>query len=203
MWFRATLVFFNLVEQAFIWMAYHHFDKIAGFVAHFGITNTNFLAITYQLSNFFWLGWFYALLMPGRYSQKVKVLAGFLFVITLINYLFIEGIQGFGIFNPAATALFTFGLAFFYLWYIYRSQLALPLNKNPYFWMSLGLILPYLVSLFLFVFGEPAQNENFTLFMTMTIMKDGFIIIAQILITIGFFRARYARFVPLPSTTLE
>ncbi|MEZ4992360.1 MAG: hypothetical protein R2824_18190 [Saprospiraceae bacterium] len=201
--FIICLIVANLLEQGIIWYVTNYYEKAKPWLEYWDIHDTNFLAILYRLNHFFWLGWFYSLLAPGKYRTWIRGLASFLFVAALINYLFIEGYHGFGKFNPAAAAIFTFGLASFYLWYVYRSQLALPLTKNTYFWLSLALIIPDLASFFLFLVGDFSHEENLAMFITMSIMKNGFMIISWILMAIGFWRARYARFVPLPSAAVE
>lgn len=202
-WFIVCLIAANLLEQGIIWYVVNYYEKAKPWLDYWAIRDTNFLAILYRLSHFFWLGWFYSILVPGNIGTGIRWLAGILFVAALVNYLFIEGYHGFGKFNPAAAAIFTFGLAAFYLWYVYRSQLALPLTKNAYFWLSLALIIPDLAGFFLFLVGDYSHEENLAMFITMSIMKNGFMIISWILMAIGFYRARYARFVPLPSSATE
>lgn len=201
LYYRITELLLNLLEQVFIWFAIHDYDKIKGIVEWLGIGDTAFLAITYQLNNFAFLGWFYFLLLPKKYGSWVKRIAIGLFFAVLINYLFIEGHREFGTFNPTATAIFTFGVAFFYLWYIYRAQLALPLTKNPYIWFSLALLIPYLVSFFFFLISDVSHKEDYLLFTIMAIVKDSFLIVGLILMAVGFWRARYARYIPLPRTS--
>ena len=203
LFYRIFAVFFNLLEQLFIWFAINDYSKIKSIVEWLEIGDTAFLTITYQLNNFFFLGWFYYLLFPAKYGSWIKRSAIALFLAALTNYLFIEGHREFGTFNPTATAIFTFGIAFFYLWYIYRSQLALPLTKNPYFWFSLALIIPYLVNFFFFLISDVSHEEDYLLFTIMAIIKDAFLILGQILMAIGFWRARYAKYVPLPSQEAE
>ena len=199
LWYLVFEVFFNVVEQVFIWLSIHHFEWIKPFVDLIKITDTSFFTITYQVNNFFFLGWFYYLILPKRVGIWIYRIAIALLLMVITNYLFIEGFRGFGVFNPNATSFFTFGVASFYLWYLYRDNLALPVNKNPYFWFSFGLIVPYLISAFFFMVIQDAFKEDFALFLVMSITKNFFLIIGQFLIALGFWYAPNARFLKAES----
>lgn len=198
LYYRIFALLFNLLQQAFIWYVMNYYEEVKPYLEYWNIKNTSFLAILFQLNNFIFLGWFYSLLTPSKYAIWIKRIAFFLFFSTLINYLFIEG-REFGVFNPNATAIFTFGIALFYLWHLYRSVLALRLEKNAYFWFSLALILPYLASFFLFLVGDESEKEDYPFFLSLTILKNVFLIIGQILMAIGFWYMKYTRFLVLPS----
>ncbi len=198
--YRILAFSFNLLEVGFIWVAYNHFEWIKDFVNYFGIQNTAFLAILYHSNDYIFLGWFFYLLFGRKpYGIWIWRIAMLLLVANVINYLFIEGYKTVGFFNPISDAIFVFGVAAFYLWHLYKSQLALPLTKNPYFWISFGLILPHLIGFFLFLVGDVAQKENFPFFVSLSIAKNCFLILAQVFYSIAFWRAQYARFIPLPS----
>lgn len=199
LWYIIILLLANLLEQAFIWAVNTWQEFFVPILQKAGIGDTNFLSIIYDLPAFAFLGWFYFLLLPAKYSKWIKWIAISLFVAVLVNYLFIEGYQGYGKFNPNATAIFTFGAAFFYLWHLYRSHLVLPLTRNPYFWLSFALIIPYLIGFFLYLVGDVTHEENYQLFVMMSVAKNFFLIIAQILMAVGFWRARYAKYIPSPS----
>ncbi|MFN7116823.1 MAG: hypothetical protein ACK4TA_08470 [Saprospiraceae bacterium] len=196
--YRVLAFLFNLLEQIFIYLAYKHFEVIQPFVTYWGIKDTNFLAILYQLNAIAFLGWFYLLLLPSKYKFWLKWITILIFMAVSINYFFIEGYLAFGKFNPNTTAIFSFGIASIYLWFIYKFYLTLPLAKNPYFWLSFGVIIPYLVGFFLELIGEVIHEENFNFFVTLSVLKNCFLIIGQFLMAIGFWRARYAQYLSLP-----
>ncbi len=198
LYYRILAFLFNVLQQTFIWFALNDYEKIRPLVEFLEISDTNFTAILFQLNNVFFLGWFYIVLLPTRYTSWIKWTAILLFFSMVINYLWIEGYKVYGVFNPNANAFFTVGVALIYLRFIYHSQLALPLKKNPYFWLSIALILPYLAGFFLFLTGEASYEENYPLFMANMMLKNAFLVIGQFLMAIGFYNARYAKFVPIP-----
>lgn len=196
--YRLLAFLFNVLEHVFYNFAVKYYKLIEPYFVYWKISDTSFLSILYHLNNFAFLSWFYFLLLPHKYGKLILWLGIFLFASSSINYLFIEGYRTLGIFNPTATALFTFGVAGFYLWYTYKTYLALPITKNPYFWLSIGLMLPYVVSFFLYLVEDIMQVDNYELFVTLSIVKNCFLIIGQFLMAIGFWRARYAQYIPLP-----
>ena len=158
--------------------------------------STNFFFIFHQLKNFAFLGWFYNVLLAAHgYGHWVKRLAAFLCMASVVFYIVEKGWCNYGAFGPTAEAIFMFALPFFYLWYLYRNDLSVPLTKNAYFWISLALAAPNLIGLFLFFTGETIQTDDFCLFTRIATVKNGFEIIGQVLLCIGFSRARFARFI--------
>lgn len=183
----------NLLEQMFIWSVDKYTDFWLPILRYWRIENTNFLQILYYLRDFTFLGWFYSILLPLHSEIWVKRIAISLFFATLINYLFIEGYRVYGIFNPAIDAIFSFVLPLFYLWFLYQSFFHIPLYKNPYFWLSFGLIFINLLGLFLYFAGNKMQQTDFVLFAKVVIIKNCLEIIGRIILSIGFWYAPYVQ----------
>ena len=156
----------------------------------------NFLLIFYQLKTFALLGWFYSKTLSGYTSSNwLKTLSFFLCIIAIVIYIINEGWRNYGLFVPAAEAIFLFVIPFLFLWHLFRIDLALPILKNPYFWISLGLIIPNLLSLFLFFTGDTISETDYCFFTRLANTKNGFTIIGQIFIAIGFSKASFTKYV--------
>lgn len=197
--YKILNLFFNILEQVFIWAVNTWRDFFVPILNRFGIGDTSFLAIFYYLNDFIFIVLFYRYLSNNKnYIKSSYYISIFLLTMILINYFFIEGYRTFGIFNPTVDSIFVFSIASFYLLHLYRSHLMLPLQKNPYFWISLGLIVPQVISFFLFLVGDIFHKEDYALFLVMSIIKNCFLILAQVLFAVGFWRARYAQYLPLP-----
>lgn len=188
----------NFLEQLIIWLAMNHPKIIMPYLQYWGIGNTNFLLILYHLKDFIFLGWFYGILLATKYGVWVKRIAGLLSVMALMNYLFIEGFRGFGIVNPAADAIFSFSLPAFYLWYLFKYMLHFPVHKNPYFWISFGLVITNLIGLFLYLAGDTMHETDYILFAKVSIARNIFDMVAQVIFAIGFWHAPYAKYIALP-----
>ncbi len=197
--YKVFSIFFNLIVQGFVWAANNYYPTFKPWLDYFEIYNTNFLEILFYLNDFIFLGWFYYLLLGNRPIGKwIRRVSWILIVAVLLNYFFIEGHNVYGVFNPTMDAIFVFGVAAFYLWYLFRLHLTLPIHKNPYFWISFGLIVPHLIGFFLFMIGDVTYDENFKLFVIISIVKNSFLILGQILMAIGYLYARYAKYIPVP-----
>ncbi len=183
-----------LLEQIFIWSATKYYPILKPYLDYWKIEDTNFIQILYYLKNFALLGWFYSLLLPKSLGIWVKRVSGLLFITALINYLFIEGYLVYGVFNPTADAIFCFLSPLIYLGFLYQNDSIVPLSKNPYFWISLGLVVPNLLNLVFHFVGNKLIETDFILFAKLSIGKNGITIIGHILLAIGFYYARYVKF---------
>jgi hypothetical protein len=108
----------------------------------------------------------------------------------------VEGHNVAGGFNSTVSALYCFLLPAAYMWYLYNQQSKVRLVENAYFWISLGLIVPNLLGLFLYFIGEVLYEENFNLYAQLFLTKSGIEIIAQGLTAIGFYHARKIKYIP-------
>ena len=186
----------NALDHALIWAINNYTDFFRPALTYWKIDNTFFFTILYYLKDFILLGWFYSLIYPHPQQQKyIFRLAMLLAFMVTINYCFIEGYQVFGVFNPGADALFCVIIPLIYLWSSRQQSLRIPLKKNPYLWISLGILLPSMLSLFLYFSGNYIYESDFILYVKVYSIKNFFEIIGQQLIAIGFFHARYTRFI--------
>jgi len=189
----------NLIEQAIIFISVVNFKLIEPFLTYFGIPDTSFLGIFFYGLSLLFIGRFYYILLGRANRGEIILATSYLLLFSaIINYLFIEGYKVYGKFNPAAVAIFLFISAVYYLYHLFRSNLALPIRRNPYFWISLGIIIPNIIGVFLFIVGDVVHKEDYQLFTTLSSFKNAFLIIGQILMAIGFYHAPYSRFITLP-----
>jgi hypothetical protein len=195
LFYLITGLIIGTFEQGFIWATNKYYTYFKPWLDYWHIADVNFLQILYYLKNFAFLGWFFSLLLQPQVSALwIKRISISLFVIALINYLFIEGYLVYGIFNPTADAIFCFVLPMFYLWFLYSTDSKVPLSKNPYFWMSLGLAAPNLISLIFHFWGNKLVEIDFVFFAQLAIAKNGISFLGHIFLAIGFYYAPYTRY---------
>lgn len=182
-------------EQAVYWMMVNENPMLGAILKFLSLKSFNFYSIFFILNDFLLLGYFfYLLLSPGKIAKWVLIISYGALVSVLINFLFLEGPDGFGAYNSTVQAFFNFILPVFYMWILYHTDSKVPLYKNPYFWINLGLIIPNLLGLYLYFAGDTIKNTNFLLFCQIMVGGSIIEIISQILITIGFAYGRYAQF---------
>ncbi len=187
---------FLLLEQIFFWSVNTYTETWRPILKAFNIKNTNFLRYPYQVNNFSLLSLFlYRTLKPRPVAVWIKYASILLLAAITINYFFIQGHNMAGGINSLLSALFCVMVPLVSMWYLYNSSSNVPLAHNPYFWINLGLIIPSLISLFLYFAGNDMFDERFTLYAQLTTAKNGIEIFAQILTAIGFYYARNAKYI--------
>ncbi len=185
----------EVLNQSFIWGLRNYLDFFMPFINWLGVEDTNFTNIIFQLNTFGLMGWFFYLALGDSPSAKwVKYLSIGLFFAALINYLFIEGYKVFGVFNPTADAVFSFAVPMFLMWHLYHTESKVPLNRNPYFWIYLRLIIPNLVGMFLYFSGDYLYKTNFDLYVIVVVIRNIFYFIGHLFAAYGFYLAKNIRF---------
>jgi hypothetical protein len=197
--YKILTLLVNVFEQFLIWYSSKYFETIEPYINYFEIQDTSFIGILFYVLVFIFIGKFYRILLGVKNNGKTVIWISYLLLLSsLVNYFFIEGYRVYGKFNPAVTAIFMFGVPVYYLFYLFKSNLALPIRQNPYFWLSLGVILPNLIGVFLFFVGDVVHKEDYQLFTILSSFKNAFLILGHILIAIGFWNAPYAKYITLP-----
>ena len=197
-WYCIVYFLVNLTHQMFIWATGYFRAFFVPLLNTYHITDTNFMGILAYLTHFAFLGWYFYKVMPHeKIAKSICWLSSSLFIAAIIDYLFIGDFRDYGVFTPAASTIFCFVLPAIHLWFLYRNDAKVPLSKNPYFWIALGLFLPHLVSFFLYLMGDSIYKEDYSLFVKISIVKIILDIIGQVLLAVGFYYARYSKFLPL------
>jgi hypothetical protein len=162
------------------------------------IRDMSFISILDYLNKFITLGLFYSIVISrGQFAKLIKNLSLFLVISSLINYFFIEGYNVQSVYNSTTSSIFCFLLPLIHLWYLYNDiETKVPLIKNPYFWISLGIMLPNLVGLFMNLAGKKMEETDTILFLQANIVHDIIQMIGYILIAYGFHNAKYTKYMP-------
>ena len=191
----------DIFVQILVWLLSNYYDFFKPIVLKFQIKDFSFINILYYMNNFSLLGYFFVLVLkPNRISDWIKWVSIFLFFTSIINYLFIEGYNVVGVFNPTSDALFCFILPSIFMWYLFTQDGKVPIAKNPYFWINLRLIIPNLVALILQFYGNKIQSTDTILFLKISLAKNAIWILGLIFLTIGFYYARYTKYLPQKTT---
>ncbi len=186
----------NIIALLFIWSVNHYTSFFLPYLKCFHISDTNFLNILNELTNFIGLGFFfYYVLLKEKRSKWILWASLILSIAVVINYFFIQGYNMGGGFNSTASALYCVILPLIYMWIIFNQDSELPISKNPYFWVNLGLILPSTISLFLYFSGGIIHKFDFTLFVKLKITSNFIEIIAQFITAIGFYYTDKLKFI--------
>ena len=137
----------NTLELLFVWAVDNYTSFWLPYIQYWKIDSTNFIAIINYLANFGIMGWYFTLVFKSQtLSNGIKILSFILFLSALINYMFIEGYNVFGIFNPLMDALYSIFIPLIFMWILYNQlESKVPITKNSYFWVNLRFIVPNLI----------------------------------------------------------
>jgi hypothetical protein len=119
-----------------------------------------------------------------------------LVVASLIDYFFITGFREYSFFQATTSAIFCFSLPLIHLWYVFKTDSDLSILKNTYFWFDVGLLIPNVIGLFLHFTGSKLYVTDVVLYFKLSIVKYYFVMLSQVLICIGFYYARYTKYLP-------
>ncbi len=195
-WYYLATFLLNVLRNLIIWSCRQYRDTCISILDYWGITNYSCLEIFFYIKDYIFLAWFFIVIFHDkRIKSAIKWASILIALASVINYLFIEGYKELGVFNPGINMFYVIALPLIYLWYSQRESLRIPLKKNPYFWISIGLLIPNLLALFFYIAGDSIRESDFKLYAILNSVKNGFEIIGYILVGIGFSRARFVRFI--------
>ena len=113
-----------------------------------------------------------------------------------INYLFIDGINKLGVFNPVLDTIICFTFPSVYLYFLFKDEKFMPIKpfKNPYFLISIGLFFPNIIAFFFFGIQEKIFSTDPDLYNLLTFIKYFFQITSICLYTLAFKNHKMLRF---------
>lgn len=163
-----------------------------------GIVTLSFFNPIHYLIRFIFLGLFFRDSLQNPTSKKVFQYAVWVLVIfELVQVFVFKSYQGYDSLSSTIKNFFVLGGAGLLLYRVYREpNVSLRLQKNPYFWICLGLILPALAELFLeFVFTKLYQTDLIS-FYKLYLVRNASQIIGFTLLIVGVWQVKYLRFLP-------
>ncbi len=187
--------------QILIWATVTYRNFFLPIFYQFDIQDFNFTSILAHVINFSLLGWYFSLMIENKkFSLLIKQISILLFLSVIINYLFVEGYKVYNVFNSISSNIFCFILPLIHLWFIYKQDSKVPINKNPYFWISLGLLIPNLLGLITSIIGKKLRETDITLYLQVDIVYGVLQILGYLLIALGFYYARYTKYLSQKTT---
>ena len=192
------LSLFNaLIEQVFYWSTTNYKTFWVPYLNKWNIHNTIFLSILALVTEITLLSWYFSLTIPNQKIKRIIRLVSIgLLLSVIINYLFYEGFRVPSVFNDSAVGIFCFTLPLIHLKVLYHLDSKVVITKNPYFWIALGLVVYYLIGFFLDFAGKTVFETDRALFYKISIADNLVYIIGNLFMAIGFYYARYVKYLP-------
>jgi hypothetical protein len=194
-WYSMIAFINALMLNLFVWVTSAHYEWCKPYLEHWKIEDTNFLAILAYLNIYIFLGLYFSKeIADQKYRRPILILCTFVGIYGLIDYFFITGFRDFGFFNPTMSSVLTIGLSLISFSIIFATDSLVPLQKNPYFWIVIGLLVPHVVGFLIRLTGSKIYGDDYVLYCQVKIVANVFVIISQILLALGFFHARYSKY---------
>lgn len=165
---------------------------------HFGVENLIFTSPLSYLIKFIFLGLFFQDSLQSTTWKKIfQYLIWILVVVELVQVLVFKSYQGYDSLSSTIKNLFTLGGAGLLLYKVYSTpNINIHLQKNPYFWICLGLILPALAELFLEFIFTKLYETDIASFYKLYLVRNASQIVGFTLLIVGVWQSNYLRFVP-------
>ncbi len=198
--FRYYLTGFFLVallSQIFIWATGAFIGFFKPILVKWAINNTNFISIIAYLVNFSLLGWYFsAVFRSQKIQQSIKILSLSLILFAIVDNFFIHNWRDYNSNVATLSAVFCMVLPLFHLGFVYRTMTEIPIAKNPYFWIDLGLLVPNVLGLFLHFVGAKLFETDKPLYFQVSMAKYYFVTLSQFFFAYSFYLARYTKYLP-------
>jgi hypothetical protein len=187
----------NCLVELFIWSVNLHYDNFwKPILTYLDISDTYFFAGFFYLIDFIFISIFYRKVID---NQKVKgyiqIILLVLILFQIINYFFIDGYQSEGFFGPVLDGLLLSILPAFYLWQVSNNPPNLTILNHSYFWISVAIFIPHIIS-FIFIFTADVLSEsNFVLYCKLHIGRNFLEALSQLGFLYAFYKAKYLKYV--------
>jgi hypothetical protein len=185
-------VFLELITKLFIWSTAKHYEVFwKPILEYFQIYDINFINGIYYLVNFILIGYFYSKIFN---FIKLKTISICLAIFQVINYFFIDGFRSYGTVGAILSDLFLIILPCMYLYRMSAQPPNIPVQKNSYFWISLGLFIPHLVQIAITITASDLHQTDFVFFCKTHVFRNIILIISQLFFIYAFLQSRYLKY---------
>jgi hypothetical protein len=185
------------LARVFVWSTGAYKDFWMPYLNKWNLHDSNFISIAAYLFNFGLLGWYFSSVFDSeRIQKKIKIVSAILFVFAIIDNFFIHDWRAYNSDVATASAIYCALLPLIHLGSVYRTLTEITVQKNPYFWIDLGFIVPNVLGLFLHFVGDTLFETDKILYYQISIVKYCFVIIAQFFFAYNFYLARLTKYLP-------
>ena len=202
-WFSYFIGLYIILElinlDVLLTSRYKWVDDIFPFLQnHFGIQDFNFTAPINYLIKFIFLSLFFRDLFQDPLKKRFfQYLMYALVVFELVQVCVFKSYQGYDSLSSTVKNVFILGSTGLFMYKLYRADShGISLYKNPYFWLTLGLMLPALAEIFLeFIFTKLYQTDLLS-FYKLYLVRNASQVVGFTLLIVGVWQAKYLRFLP-------
>jgi hypothetical protein len=178
--------------------SFAYFGKISPILKALEIQDTSFIGSFSYFLKFIFLSLFFRDLFQDPLKKRFfQYLMYALVVFELVQVFVFKSYQGYDSLSSTVKNVFILGGTGLFMYKLYRADShGISLYKNPYFWLTLGLMLPALAEIFLeFIFTKLYQTDLLG-FYKLYLVRNASQIVGFTLLIVGVWQAKYLRFLP-------
>lgn len=201
-WYVALITCFLCAEWLLVNIIfvkkYGFIPYVSPFLDKFGIQDMNFTSPLNYLIKFIFLSLFFRDLMKTEVWKKFfQYLVYGLVVFELVQVFVFNSYQGYDSLSSTVKNIFIlFGCGLFFYKFYNTDSGTLLLQKNPYFWIIMGLFIPTLTDFFLELIFFKLYQTDLAQFYRLYLVRNASQIIGFILLGIGIYYSKFLQFLP-------
>ena len=177
----------------------YQFVRVVGpFLAQFGIQDLNFTSpISYLIKFIFLSLLFRDLLASPRWKWVFQMALWVLVVFELMQMAVFKSYLVYDSLSSTVKNVFIIGATSIFLYQFYQAtSVRISLQRNPYFWIMLGLLLPALAEIFLeFIFQKLYQTDTVG-FYKWYLVRNASQMVGLMLMSVGIWYAKNLKYLP-------
>jgi hypothetical protein len=202
-WFCYCLALFSFLELFVIEVLfsgkYQFVNTIYPFLQiNFGIQDATFTFPLNYLIKFIFLSLFFRDLFKNLVLKRVfQYLMYALVLFELMQVFVFKSYQGYDSLSSTVKNILILGGTGLFLYHLYRNDShGISLQKNPYFWLTMGLLLPALAEIFMEFVFEKLYHTDLLTFYKGYLVRNASQIVGFTLLIVGVWQAKYLPFLP-------
>lgn len=184
--------------DVFVSGKYEFYKTVYPFLNQFGIQDLNFMSPINYLIKFIFLSLLFRDLMaPLRWKRVFQVALWVLVIFELVQVVVFKSYLGYDSLSSTVKNVFIIGATSVFLYRFYQTtSLRITLQRNPYFWIMLGLFLPALAEIFLELIFQKLYHTDQAGFYRFYLLRNASQMIGVILMFVGVWYSKNLKYLP-------
>ncbi len=196
-----SIAFITFFEMAFIFVIKHRYiskENALMILDFLGTRTTSFVNPISYLIKFIFLGLFLRDVFKNPQKKRFfQYLIYALILFELVQVVIFKSYKEYNSLSSTVKNMFILGGMGLLLYKLYRTDSrGIPLQKNAYFWISLGFLLPAIAEIFLEFIFTKLQKTDLLSFYKLYLVRNASQIVGFTLLIVGVWQAKYLRFLP-------
>jgi hypothetical protein len=196
-----SIAFITFFELAFVFVIKHRYiskENALIILDFLGTRTTSFVNPLSYFIKFIFLGLFlrdvFKNLQEKRFFQYLMYT---LVLFELLQIVIFKTYKEYNSLSSTVKNIFILGGMGLLLYKLYRTDTrGIPLQKNSYFWISLGFLLPAIAEIFLEFIFTKLQKTDLLSFYKLYLVRNASQIVGFTLLIVGVWKAKYLQFLP-------